>query len=236
MTFLPNVTCLIPHYNEDERLDRVLDEITKVGNLAEIICVDDGSSIDRTAELEAKYPNVTFYRLEKNVGKSGAIEAMIPHLKTEYVMLFDADLSNLNYREIEYAVDLMKPEEIDMLVLRRKNDFLIAKVSRGDLLFTGERILRVSDLKAIYARRNVDKWMIETATNTYMYRNGKNVKWTDHSGENTLKLMKYGMKRAVTKEPRMLYDIVAGADNLREFMKVMLYFCRKNQKVEMEVE
>ena len=74
-------SCIIPFYNEGRRLFTVLDEIAKVSNLAEIICVDDASHEDNISELRERFPQIKFFRLSKNVGKSGSVREGLRHAK-----------------------------------------------------------------------------------------------------------------------------------------------------------
>ena len=65
------VSCIIPFWNEDQRLLAVLDEVVKIKKLSEIICVDDASDRDQSDEINKAYSGIKVIRLNKNVGKSG---------------------------------------------------------------------------------------------------------------------------------------------------------------------
>src|SRR3989338_10553079 len=108
-------TCIVPFYNEGVRLFNVLDEVVRVNNLGQIICVDDGSVQDQSNAILERYPNIELIRLEKNLGKTGAIREGLRKTEGDLILLFDADLRNLNHTEIEKAVDAMSNDEtIDM--------------------------------------------------------------------------------------------------------------------------
>lgn len=47
----------------------VLDEIQKVSNVDEIICVDDGSDDDSDMLIKIRYPDIKLVRLNRNVAK-----------------------------------------------------------------------------------------------------------------------------------------------------------------------
>lgn len=184
MTIQSQIACIIPFYNEGIRLDNVLDTMIKVNFLTEIICVDDCSKEDRTRELQQKYPNVRFIRLEKNLGKTGAIQVGVKATHCEYIMFFDADLNNLDSNEIENATRAVATsKDIDMLILRRVLAPGHVKVTRADVLLTGERILRKSDFEQIM-KQGVKGYQLETAINYYMYKNNKKVYWITFSGLN----------------------------------------------------
>ena len=58
---------------------------SKVSNLAEIICVDDASREDNTAELRERFAQIRFFRLSKNVGKSGAVREGLKHANGDLI-------------------------------------------------------------------------------------------------------------------------------------------------------
>ena len=170
-------TCIVPFYNEGVRLFNVLDEVVRVNNLGQIICVDDGSVQDQSNAILERYPNIELIRLEKNLGKTGAIREGLRKTEGDLILLFDADLRNLNHTEIEKAVDAMSNDEtIDMLILRRVNAPFIVNINRGGTLFSGERILKKKDLEEVL-NGQVKGWQIESAVNTYMYQRKKKVFW-----------------------------------------------------------
>jgi glycosyltransferase involved in cell wall biosynthesis len=184
MDIQSQIACIIPFYNEGIRLDNVLDTMIRVKYITEMICVDDCSAEDRTKELQQKYPSVKFIRLEKNLGKTGAIQVGVKSTACEYIMFFDADLNNLDTQEIENATKaIATSKDIDMLILRRVLAPGHVKVTRADVLLTGERILRKSDFELIM-QQGVKGYQLETAINYYMYKNKKKVYWISFSGLN----------------------------------------------------
>jgi glycosyltransferase involved in cell wall biosynthesis len=66
------VSCLIPCFNERERIAAVLDVVTRSAYIAQVVCVDDGSE-DGTADFIAlHWPEVEVVRLVQNIGKTAA--------------------------------------------------------------------------------------------------------------------------------------------------------------------
>ena len=53
---LNKTSCLVPTYNEGERIFTVLDSLLKKDILAEIIVIDDASEIDITKDIKKRYP------------------------------------------------------------------------------------------------------------------------------------------------------------------------------------
>src|ERR1700691_5405004 len=93
-----NEKCLsvvIPAYNEEGTLSQIVDRVTKVPQLLELVIVDDCSS-DRTPEvlrnLCAKYPCIKTVRHARNRGKTEALKTGFRLTGGEIVIVQDADL------------------------------------------------------------------------------------------------------------------------------------------------
>ena len=101
----PQLSVVIPAYNEEATLAIVVGKVLKVANLLEIIVVDDCST-DRTGEittgLAELHPQVQVVRHARNSGKTEALKSGFAVTKGEIVIVQDADLE-YDPREI-YAV------------------------------------------------------------------------------------------------------------------------------------
>lgn len=112
----PDVSVVVPCYNEAknlpelaERLERVFDRKEIAG---EIVLVDDGSADDTGSlirSLSAEHPRVVGVFHETNQGIAAAWQSGVGRARGEYVCLIDADLQNLPedvwrlYREIRLS-------------------------------------------------------------------------------------------------------------------------------------
>jgi len=219
------ISCVIPHFNEGTRLDTVLQEIGHITTLCDIICVDDESVVDRTAELQKKFPRVTFLRHSHNTGKTGAIRTGARQSRGEYILLLDADLRNLDHTEIQAAITAIQQTEVDMLILRRVCAPWIIRAVRGDVLVTGERIIRTDDLENIL-KQDIQKYQLESAINEYMYTQNKRVFWFPFSAINTHKPLKMNIFKAVHRDILTFKDMFSGA-GFFNFFKHMCFFGKK---------
>lgn len=217
------VSCIIPFWNEDERLYTVLNQVVKVKNLLEIICVDDASDKDQTDEIKKAYPNIKLVRLDKNVGKSGAILEGLKNTQSNFILLLDADLRNLNYIEIENAIKAVKKtQDIDMLILRRIKAPFFVKITRGDVLSTGERIVKKEHLLKLLEGSSKG-WQLESKLNLFMYENNRQVFWVPSSGINTH--WKWGWNTDLKYHKKKMVDIYSiGLINL---LKLFLFFGKR---------
>ena len=187
-----SISCLIPIYNEEGRLKQVLDKVNKVKQFQEVICINDGSTDNSLQIVKNRFPNFRIVNLKTNLGKTEAIRQGLKKAKSDLVMLVDADLRGIKISEIEKSLALVKKNsKIDMLVLKRINSILFTKIFRGDILFTGERILRKKDLQKIL-KEPIINFQLEEAINNYMLVNNKCVYWTPFSALSTYKIQKRG--------------------------------------------
>ncbi len=87
-----HISVIIPAYNEDEGIGKVLDALSRDESLkdAEIIVVDDAST-DKTSAVIGNYPNVRLIRHRINKGYGSAIVTGIKASTRKYVIWFDAD-------------------------------------------------------------------------------------------------------------------------------------------------
>ena len=228
------VSFIIPFHNEGERLNDVIDVISKVKNIDKIILVDDGSSTftaKRGISGANKFKNdkIEYLKLSRNIGKAGAIWEGLKKTRSDYIFLCDGDVRGLKAEEIERAIEaIINNETLDMIILRRMKAKLESQWIRADTIFSGERILRRSDLMDVY-ETNPTGYQIEIAINTYMIKNKKNVYWMPSSGVNVFKRDKVGLIEGTIKEQTMHLSMMRYAGFLN-YLKQTLFFCRKEFK------
>ena len=95
MTSAPEISVVVPVYNEAENVATLQNEIetTLQGKSFEIVFVDDGSR-DETARRIQPHPQTRVLRFEKNAGQSAATYAGITNARGQIVILMDGDLQN----------------------------------------------------------------------------------------------------------------------------------------------
>jgi glycosyltransferase involved in cell wall biosynthesis len=87
-----DIAILIPAWNEEKTICEVA-SIAIAAKLGPVLVVSDGSSDNTVAE--AKKSGAMVLDLQPNQGKGGAVAAGVAQLATEWVLLLDADLTNL---------------------------------------------------------------------------------------------------------------------------------------------
>jgi dolichyl-phosphate beta-glucosyltransferase len=98
MRLQPDLSIVIPAYNEEARLGRTLEDYLaycrRSGRRVELIVVDDGS-LDRTSvvvnSFAARYPEVRLIRLAENQGKGQAVRSGVVNAQGRRILFADAD-------------------------------------------------------------------------------------------------------------------------------------------------
>src|SRR3712207_243240 len=67
------LSCLIPFYNEGERIIKTLEVLNRIDGISQILCVDDGSTDHMADVIYEMFPSVTLLRLAENGGKAEAV-------------------------------------------------------------------------------------------------------------------------------------------------------------------
>ena len=87
----PTLTVIVPAYNEESTIVRVVERVREVPFSLQVIVVDDCSS-DRTAELAGALEGVELLRHDRNQGKGAALRTAFAHARGSVVVVQDADL------------------------------------------------------------------------------------------------------------------------------------------------
>ncbi len=100
-TALPAISLVIPVYNEEESLPRLIEAIDKaiiaLPQPVEVVVVDDGSrdrSFDLLQDATRTRPWMRLVRFRRNFGQTAALAAGIDHSRATIIVPFDADLQN----------------------------------------------------------------------------------------------------------------------------------------------
>ena len=226
---MKKISCIIPFYNESLKPVHVVEAVTKLKSLSQIIAVDDGSENQSTnKKLLQKFPDIIIRRISVNKGKAFAVRLGLTFVKGDYVLLLDGDLIDINIQELAEAIKkIIKYPEIDMIILRRVADKTAAIIPwlRDDIVLSGQRILKTKDLRKVFSKK-IEGYRLETEINSYMMENNKKVFWMPFSVQNIHKQHKWGywegLKIGIHGFIRYMFSV--------DMVRQILYFCKEEVK------
>ncbi|MEM3846289.1 MAG: glycosyltransferase, partial [Candidatus Parvarchaeota archaeon] len=119
---LPSATVIIPAYNEEKRINGLLEELADFISVNQIewniIVSIDGS--DHTEDIvrgfSSRYPFVSYVKNGQRSGKGGAIKRVIQRATGELIILMDAD-GSVKFTDILMNITNMK--DCDALIFNR---------------------------------------------------------------------------------------------------------------------
>ncbi len=201
------VTAVIPAYNEETRLPRVLEAVRGSSLVDEVIVVSDGS-LDGTYEVARRFDGVRALQLPQNLGKGGAMHAGACQTDSPVLVFLDADLIGLTSDHVDRLVEPVCEGKADMTLGvfrggRRATDLaqkLFPFVS-GQRAIRRELFLAVPNVQ--YARFGV-----ETQITRWAQRQRWRVQYVPlHGVTHPMKEEKLGRLRGTVARLRMYADI-----------------------------
>jgi glycosyltransferase involved in cell wall biosynthesis len=170
------ITAIICVYNEENTVKNV---VTQVSNYPfdEVIIVNDGST-DKTDSILKKikeHYNFKYIILPKNKGKGFAMARGIEIAKSEILVFFDADLSNIQKNHFTELITPILNNDADM-VLGQPTETMIDSSINPFKSFTGQRALKKSDIYPIIPKLKNSRFGVETLINLYYQSECKTIK------------------------------------------------------------
>lgn len=157
----PDVSIVVPIYNEVESLSQLIEAIASslndTGLNYELICVDDGSkdgSAELLKQLALTYAHLRAVILRRNYGQTAAMAAGFKNSRGRIIVSLDGDLQN-------------DPADIPML---------LAKLDEGYDLVTGWRINRQDAALTRLLPSKIANWLIGRITGVNVHDYGCSLK------------------------------------------------------------
>jgi dolichol-phosphate mannosyltransferase len=114
------LTVIVPFFNEEITLKKSVNRLNKVTIIKEIFLVDD-CSVDESPKigklLEKNINKVKYYKTPINLGKGGAVVYPMKEVRTNHVVIHDADLE-YNPDDIYKIFDALTSNELIILGTR----------------------------------------------------------------------------------------------------------------------
>lgn len=200
------VSAVIPAYNEEKTVGKVVSIIKKIEEINEIFVVSDGS-VDKTVEV-AKLNGAQVIELKRNIGKGGAVKAGVDRCSNEVILLLDADLMGLTERHIYNLLFPVLHNEVDMSIgVFNKGRFITDLAQKLTPQLSGQRTLKRYILQNI-TNIDITRYGFEVALTRYVARNKistKEVLLNDLT--HILKEEKLGLLKGTTARFKMYWEI-----------------------------
>lgn len=178
------VSCVIPAYNEESRIENVLKAIKDYKNFHEVIIVNDGSS-DGTSRVVNEYissnnfdfKNWVFIDNETNKGKTGAVIDGVNKASGKIIVLLDADLIGLTHENLDKLLYFIVLEDYSMTILDRRSDRMtVLGFTTYSRFWGGERAFWKEDFLKLDLPKDKKKgYLLEAVLNKFMMDNNKKV-------------------------------------------------------------
>lgn len=119
-----NATIIIPAYDPEENLKKIVDRVWNLGN--QVIVVDDGSSSQKLGLFHALSEKAIVIHHEKNMGKGAAIKTALRYIKEN---LWDCNVIGVMDADGQHL-----PEDMEKLVMKANltEDAIVLGVRRID--------------------------------------------------------------------------------------------------------
>lgn len=158
---MDKISCIIPAYNEEKRIGKVLKIVSNHPLISQIIAIDDGST-DKTAEVIKKYKkHLTFIQNKPNRGKSYSVMRGISKAKYNLLLFLDADLVGITEQDITELILPVLNKEADISISLRKNAPIHFRLIGLDFI-SGERVMNKSLLKDYHKIKDYPGFAIES--------------------------------------------------------------------------
>jgi len=135
----PLVSAIVPVFNEEKRVGKVIGTLLKSNLIDEVICINDGSSDESLKILKGFGNKIKLINFKKNQGKGKAVVAGINEACGEFLLFCDSDLINFTLDHIkEMLAPILSGKTRVVFAVPTQNK--TGKYWRHEVFLAGERI------------------------------------------------------------------------------------------------
>lgn len=201
-----SVSCIIPAWNEAERLPFVLKAVIGHPAVDEVIVVDDGSRDNSAAVAERL--GATVLRQRRNGGKSAAVAAGVAEARGDLILLLDADLVGLTPMQVMDLLVPVRSGRADVAISLRQNAPSVWRWIGLDYI-SGERVMRRDMLLPCLSRMaGLKGFGLEVFLNRLWIADRARVAVVRLAAVSPSKASKQGLLRGIAGDIGMMRDIL----------------------------
>lgn len=203
------IAAIVPAFNEEATIGKVVGALLDSGLFGEVIVVSDGSS-DKTAEI-AKAAGARTYELPRNRGKGQAMQHGVTHTDAQIIFFADADLYGFERQHMEAILAPVISGKCAMSVGLRDRGAFLTFASRYMPLIGGERAL----IRGIFEHippEFLKGFMVEMSMNAHCGRHGLKICKVPMPGVTIRrKMQKVGLGKGFLQYIKMFYQVALAA-------------------------
>ncbi len=203
------ISAIIPAYNEADTIGDVVDVLSHIKEIDEIIVVSDGSEDDTVSNAKSRGAKVI--ELTTNIGKGGAMKVGLDNCSGDVVLFLDADLIGLTEGHIKRLLTPVITEAYEMTIgIFDGGRFRTDLAQWISPFLSGQRAVR-KEMLANLCNMEISKFGIEVVLTNYVKRNNipyKKVFLQQMS--HVMKEEKLGIIKGLHARMKMYWEILKG--------------------------
>jgi len=211
-----SVSAIVPVFNEEKTISKVVSTLLKNNLIDEVICINDGSTDTSMDVLNQLKEKIEIIDLQKNQGKGFALSVGIKQAKGEVVAFIDADLTNLSDDHIR---ELLTP------ILNNETRGVVGYPASitGNLLnplssFSGERAYYKKDLVSHVEEMAETRFGVEVFLN-HLFNKDEIKKVPLKNLKGLFKYEKRGLLNTVTEYHGEISEVIGEVIKQKGFLK-----------------
>lgn len=217
------LSAVIPAFNKENNLARVLKIVTQSPTINQVIVVNDGST-DNTRAVAKKFgKKIVLISYPKNKGKGYALKQGLERTRSELVLFLDADLIGLTPKHLRLlkTAALKYPDSQVIGIVENCVKITGPKVA---MLIGGIRILKKSLLTKSFVRQWPKyNYAVDLMITDYFKARGYPVFFLQLPGMNHFfKTTKWGWREGIEKEIKMYYRLAKVVPKLKSGVKLVI--------------
>ena len=192
------ICCIVPFYNESERIIPIISCLKRCFFIQEIVLVDDGSNDGGVAEeiLSDKFKILVKTR---NEGKYAALRDGFRQSTGDLVIFLDADLKNLSVKHLRSLADPILDNTHDLTISGREYNPMLN-------ILNGERAFLRSKFNNLFDKELLTGYTFEIAMNNFALVKGYRLMIVKTPNlRQTYKVEKQGFLNGIRGEVKSLY-------------------------------